>query len=304
MKDQKKTEIKVGATVVLGLLIFLWVLGWAKNWTVNSQRNELWVEFSSVAGLAINDPVTINGVRRGYVEDIILKADKVQCLLNIDPAVALKEDSKFSVMMLDLMGGKKVEVYPGISLNGIDFKKLQQGQFLGDIASAMAMLGSVQNDLVDVIKDVKISLNSINKTIADEKFSSDLKMSVANLTEISTNLNLLLKNNSANLTKLIKSSSELTTNANDFIVSNKDSISQTISAVKSTLNTSKELLAKINDFMDKTNNSQNNFGKFLNDKDLMNDLKTTIQQAKDLTKLLNDQLKADGFKVDAHIKIF
>ena len=66
MKDQRKTEIKVGITVLLGLIIFLWVLGWAKNWTVNSQRKEIIVEFSSVAGLEVGDPVTINGVRKGY----------------------------------------------------------------------------------------------------------------------------------------------------------------------------------------------------------------------------------------------
>ena len=71
MKDQRKTEIKVGVTVILGLLIFLWIYGWAKNFTVNSHRKEISVEFASVSGLSEGDPVTINGVKKGYVKKII-----------------------------------------------------------------------------------------------------------------------------------------------------------------------------------------------------------------------------------------
>lgn len=304
MKDQRKTEVKVGVTVLIGLIIFLWVLGWAKNLTVNAHRKEITVEFSSVAGLEIGDPVTINGVRKGYVDDIAISGNKVHAKLNIDSDIKLATDSKFSVMMLDLMGGKKVEVNPGLSDNEIDYNKLQQGEFLGDIASAMAMLGTVQNDLVDVIKEVKVSLTTLNKTLTDEKFSKDLKTSVSNLTLLTENLNSLISNNSAEINKLLKSGNELTKNVNSFITTNRDSISQTISSVHDALKLSKDLLSKVNEFMDKTDKSQNNLGKFLNDPDLMNDLKASIQQVRELTKLLVEQLKSEGIDVKAHIKLF
>ncbi|TSA27953.1 MAG: MCE family protein [Ignavibacteriales bacterium] len=301
MKDQRKTEIKVGVTFLLAIIIFLWVLGWAKNWSFNSNRKEISVEFSSVAGLEVNDPVTINGVRKGYVEDIIINGSKVITLLNLPSDIIIKEDAKFSVMMLDLMGGKKVEVNPGASINELDYKKLQQGNYEGDIASAMSMLGSVQNDLVDVIKEVKISITALNKTITDEKFTSDLKTSVANLSKLTDNLNRLVINNKDELNQLLKSGNELTKNVNGFLETNRDTLTLTINSVHDVLKTSKEVLIKINDFMDKTNTNQNNLGKLLNDSGLMNDLKATIQQAKDLTKILIDQLKSKGVEVNAHI---
>ncbi len=304
MKDQRKTEIKVGVTVLLGLIIFLWVLGWAKNWTVNSQRKEISVEFSSVAGLEIGDPVTINGVRKGYVDDIKINGSKVITLLNLPSDIIIKEDAKFSVMMLDLMGGKKIEVNPGSSSNELDYKKLQQGSFEGDIASAMAMLGSVQNDLVDVIKEVKISITALNKTITDERFTSDLKTSVANLSKLTDNLNRLVINNKDEINQLLKSGNELTKNVNSFLETNRDTITQTINSVHDVLKTSKEILSKVNDFMDKTEKNQNNLGKLLNDSGLMDDLKTTIQQAKELTKIIIEQLKSKGFKVDADVSLF
>ncbi len=301
MKDQRKTEIKVGVTVFFGLLIFLWVLGWAKNWTINANRKEVHVEFSSVAGLEVGDPVTINGVRKGYVDEITIQGNKVNTLLNLPLDVVLKEDAKFSVMMLDLMGGKKVEINPGIAETDLDLDRLQQGVFDGDIASAMAMLGTVQNDLVDVIKEVKISLTTLNQTLTDQEFSSDLKTSVSNLTTLTENLNKLVLNNKDEINQLLKSGVELTKNANDFLKTNRDSISLTISSINSVLKVSKDLLVKINDFMNKTDKSQNNLGKMLNDPDLMNNLNAIIQQTKELTKILVDQLKSKGLEVNAHI---
>jgi|SRR3989339_696399 len=301
MKDQRKTEIKVGVTVLLGLIIFLWVLGWAKNWTINSNRKEISVEFSSVAGLEVNDPVTVNGVRKGYVEDTKISGNKVITVLNLPSDAIIKEDAKFSVMMLDLMGGKKVEVNSGSSINELDYKKIQQGNYEGDIASAMSMLGSVQNDLIDVIREVKISMTALNKTITDEKFTNDLKTSVNNLAMLTDNLNRLIVNNKDDLNKLLKSGNELTKNVNSFIETNRDTLTLTINSIHEVLKTSKEVLIKVNDFMDKTNKNQNNFGKLLSDPVLMDDLKATIQQAKELTKILIEQLKSKGVEINAHI---
>lgn len=295
------TEIKVGITVVLGILIFVWVFGWAKNLTVGSERKEISVKFSSVAGLEIGDPVTINGVRKGYVDDILIKGNEVVTVLNLEKEVNLKTDATFSVMMLDLMGGKKIEVNPGSASDEIDCNKLYEGEFVGDIASAMAMLGTVQNDLVDVIKEVKVTLSSVNKTLTDQQFNNDLKTSVSNLVLLTENLNSLLKANSGEINKLLKSGNELAQNVNDFIKTNRDSISQTLSAVQDVLRESKTMLVKVNSLIDQTNMSENNLGKILNDPKLLEDIKESISHVKDLTRILVEQLKAKGIEVNAHI---
>lgn len=301
MRDQRKTEIKVGITVVLAILIFLWIFGWAKNLTVGSERKEVSVKFSSVAGLEIGDPVTINGVRKGYVDDILINGNLVITKLNLEKDITLKVDAKFSVMMLDLMGGKKIEVNPGSSDQEIDYNTMQNGEFVGDIASAMAMLGTVQNDLVDVIKEIKVSLGAVNKTLTDQQFNNDLKSSVSNLVELTEDLNTLIKTNSGEINKLLKSGNQLAQTANDFISSNKDSISQTLTAVKDVLKESKTMLTKVNSLIDQTNKSENNLGKILNDPKLLEDIKESISHVKDLTRILVEQLKAKGIEVNAHI---
>lgn len=304
MKDQRKTEIKVGITVLVSIVILLWVFGWAKNFTVDSGRKKVYVEFNSVAGLEIGDQATINGVRKGYVDDIKIEGASVFVLLNLDSDVSLKEDAKFSIMMLDLMGGKKVEINPGNTETELNYNSVQKGETLGDIASAMAVFGRVQDDLIDVVKEVKISLSYLNKTFADNKFEADLKTSVNNLKTLTENLNSVLIANKDEINKLLRTGNELASSVNSFMVENKDSIKQTISVLKETLDRSKIMINNINDFLTKTDKGENNLGKALNDKDMMDDLKTSVKNLKELSELLLQQLKKEGIKVDADINLF
>lgn len=304
MKNQRKTEIKVGITVFIGIIILFWIYGWAKNITFNANRKELLVEFQSVAGLEIGDPVTVNGVRKGYVDDIKISDSKVVVKLNLDEDVNLKENAKFYIVMLDLMGGKKVEINPGNSASEMNYSKIRNGEFLGDISTAMAALGSVENDLIDVIKEVKVTLFQVNKTLTDSQFNQELKLSINNLNNLTNNLNSLIINNKDNINKLLTEGTDLTKSLNNILVSNKDSLSVTLSLIRQTLNNSQLLISSINDFIDKTNKSENNLGRVLNDKEITENLKVSIQQLKDLTKLLLDQLKSSGIKVDAKIDLF
>jgi hypothetical protein len=45
MKDDRKTEIKVGLTVLVGILIFIWIFGWAKNFSLKSNEHVVKVKF-------------------------------------------------------------------------------------------------------------------------------------------------------------------------------------------------------------------------------------------------------------------
>ena len=304
MKDQRKSEIRVGILILLAIVIILWVFGWAKNITINSQRKIITVEFNSVAGLEISDPVAINGVRKGYVDDIRIEKNKVHVVVNIESEIILKEDAKFQIMMLDLMGGKKVEIDPGSSENELNYQVLHKGKFVGDIASAMAVFGSVETDLVDVIKEVKITLANLNKTLTDQDFNKDLRLSLYNLTQLTENLNRLIVANKEGISQLLNSGIELSRSVNDFFETNKDSISSTITSLKQTLDHSREMIIKVNDLIEKTNAGQNNLGKLMNDPEIVTDLKSTLNQLKDLTRLLLDQLKKEGIKVDADINLF
>lgn len=304
MKDQRKTDIKVGITVLIGLLALVWIFGWAKNFTLYSNQKTVTVEFETVSGLEKGDPVMVNGVREGFVGDITSKGNDAFASLVIGPDINLKEDASFSITMLDLMGGKKVEIKPGISKKELDYSKIQKGKFDADIATVMAMVGSVQGDLVKIIKDVQVTLASVNSLLTNKEFNNQIKTSVANLALISSKLNILIDENSHNLSRITKNTAELTEDVSSFVKENKEQIKNTFDNISLTIKSTNELLGKINSLTEETTNKENNIGKLLYDENLVNNLKTSLEQVKELTKILLEQLKDKGLNVDAKIKIF
>ncbi len=301
MKNERKTEIKVGITVVFGLIILLWIFGWAKNFSLSSNSFIIKVKFDNVSGLEVGDQVTVNGMRKGFVQDMKVGANNVLVELSIEKDIVLKEDATFAVSMLDLMGGKKVEVFPGKSTIDFDKTKIAQGTFYSDIPSAMSLFGSVQDDLVTVLKDVKISLSSLNKIVSDDKFNDDLKKSLSNLVLLTDKINSMLNENRNEIKTLTANAVELSERTNELLTDNADNINILFSDLKSLVKKSDELLTDLNTLTSETINQQNNIGKLLYDKEIFKKLNTTLERVDELTSILIDQLKNEGINVDANI---
>lgn len=301
MKDEKKTEIRVGLTVLFGILLFIWIFGWAKNISLKSTEQDINIRFDNVAGLEIGDDVTVNGMRKGYVKEMKVKPNYVIVELSIDDDVQLKKDATFAISMHDLMSGKKVEIFPGESKELYNKNEIAEGKFYADIPSVMSLFGSVQDDLVAVLKDVKVSLHSMNKYLTDEKLSSDVRTSAANLNELTQKINVILTENRNDIKALTKNTVELTQKSNELISDNKENIKEMFVNLKTVVLKSDTLLSKLNSFTKQTMDQQNNVGKLIYDETIINDLKQTLKQVNELTSILIEQLKNDGVNVDANI---
>ena len=95
MKDQRKTELKVGIAVVVGLILFIWILTWAKSFSLSPTEKTILVSFKNVSGLEIGDEVSINGVKKGFVDDFKIQDDNVIVKLSLENDTPLKEDASF-----------------------------------------------------------------------------------------------------------------------------------------------------------------------------------------------------------------
>lgn len=304
MKDQRKTEVKVGITVIAGLIILLWIIGWAKNFSFTSSQNKLVIEFKNAAGLEVGDFITVNGVREGNVENIKIENDKVLVTSYINNQIDLKKDATFSLEMVDLMGGKKIDIKPGISSEPLDYNKIQKGSFSADIPTVMSLVGSMQDDMVSTLKEVKVALNSLNNYLTDKKLNKNIKQSLYNLNELTSKLNLMVDENRKNINKLITTGVDLTSETKDLIEQNKGKFTSTLNEANNILIKTDSLMIKLNEFADEVKNKKNNIGKFIYDKEFYSNLTQTIKQVNVLTGLLVEQLKKEGIKVDAKIHLF
>ncbi|MBI1933507.1 MAG: MCE family protein [Ignavibacteriales bacterium] len=304
MNEEKKTEIKVGITIFIALIIFVLIFGWAKNYSLTSHDMKLSVKFNSVAGLEVGDLVTVNGVRKGYVESIESEPNSALVKINFSEDPNLKDDASFSIMMLDLMGGKKIEIINGISQNNLDYGKTYIGKFSGDISTVMATLNSVEGDLISVIKDLKSTLDFVNINFSNEEFKTNITQSVSNLQKLSANLNELLVKNQKDISEIIANTKNITNDTKNLLNDNKAEFNDIIKISKKTLVSTDSLIQKLNLITDETVKGKNNIGKLLYDENLIGDIKESMEQLKKLTKTINDQLENGGLEVKADVDLF
>ncbi|MFA4924178.1 MAG: MlaD family protein [Ignavibacteriaceae bacterium] len=304
MKDQRKTDIRVGFTVIVALLLLIWIIGWAKNFSLNSNRIKVTVKFQNVAGLEVGDNVTVNGVRKGFVDEIVMKNDFVFVKASLEPDVDLRSNAVFSVMMLDLMGGKKVEILPGNAQEKLDLKQVQTGSFSADVPSVMLMIGKLENDLPQMFKQVNSSLESLNEYLSDKNLQSDVKTAASNLVVISDQLKNVINENRNQIKLLTSNSVELTSEAKDFFAKNKESLHTTIVDASALIKKTDSFISKLDALVVETKDQKNTAGKLLYDDKLFSDLKETLQNVKELIKILTEQLKNEGVNVKADLDIF
>jgi len=301
MRNPRATEIKVGITVLLGLLVFIWVLGWAKNFTLNSSDNMVKVKFNKVSGLEIGNNVTVNGVRKGHVKDFFIQGSSVIVTLSISNDIQLKKDAQFSLESTDLMGGRKIEVNPGNSDEELDLSEIQQGNYISDIAGMISLFSDIQDKISIIANESVKTLRGINSLLEDEAFIQGLRTSIVNLNNVTTKLDRVLTENQQNIKEIAENTKEITTDTKVLIKENKENIERSIVNLNTVLLKSDSLLTSLNYLTQETVTGGNNLGKILYDDSLYFNLLQSMQLIKELSKVILDQIQTDGIKVDAYI---
>lgn len=304
MKNERKTELKVGITVAFALIFFLWVFGWAKNYSLADSRQKVIVIFDNVAGLEVGDQATVNGVRKGFVESVDIEPKGVRVALSMDSDTKLQSDVKFEVTMLDLMGGKRVEITPGSSETKLDWSREQRGYFIADIPKVMGLVGDFSEEIPVIMRKVDSTLTSINALVSDMKMQASIKNSIQNLENLSIKLNTMITENREGIKVLVDNSVQLTSDARTLVNDNKQLVHTTLVEVNELLNTTNKVVKEIDGLIAETKSKNNSLGKVLYDDKLFKDLQETLDTVKELTRVLVDQLKGEGVNVKAQIDLF
>jgi phospholipid/cholesterol/gamma-HCH transport system substrate-binding protein len=301
MKNQRATEIKVGITVLFGLIVFIWILGWTKNFTFTSSDTQIKVMFDNVSGLEIGNDVTVNGVKKGHVRDFLVHESSVMVTLYVNSDIQLKKDATFFLESTDLMGGRKIEIKPGNLKEHLDFTALHRGFYRTDIAGIISIFSDLQDRIDIIVNETTEVLQGINSFLKDESFRQDIKNSLTNLNRVSVKLEEVLSENQQNMKEITKNTKEITADTKIIIKENKNNFESSIKNLNAVMLKSDSLLTTLNNLTQETITGGNNLGKILYDDSLYNNLIESIQSIKELTKVMLYQLEADGIKVDANI---
>jgi len=203
MINQRKNEIKVGIVTVLGLLIFFVGMTLVRGCNVSLKQETLKIRFPNSGGIQLSNPVVVNGVKRGKVTTI--KNDKGSVLVEvlIDDINDIYSDATAKITILEITGGKKIEINPGTSGKIFNPENEMPGETSADIASLFILVGDVSNQLIHIVNRLDTLTEKFTLMADDKDFTDNLTNIVSNTDEMIANANSLLKQNLSNINIII-----------------------------------------------------------------------------------------------------
>ena len=241
--ENRSVEIRVGLVVLAAIVILVLGVMWLKDYRYNVNRYQVRVVFPNAGVLGPGDPVTVSGVDKGKIEKVELYQGDVLVTFNLTDDVVLKEDAKFKLANVGLMGERVIDVQTGYSDKSLDLTKVHPGSYEPGIAEIMGLSGNLIDQLRSLIKSLETALGT-------QKSPSTLEATLTNLENASVKLNRVLGEADQVTQDMSVSSKEV----RQFITENKASLQTTVENFQ----TASTRLDKLTTTLETTLNSLNN----------------------------------------------
>ena len=290
MKKNSALYFSVGLVVLLAVVILVFGMFFLNEKDPRETFNTFYLRFSQVSTLVLDDPVKVNGVKMGKVEDISLAGHRVVVRIRLRTDVKIPKDSELRVQNIGIMGERQIgmilgdaESYwaPGDTING---------QFDAGIAEALGLAGEVCDSTKVLLESVKEALNG---TIANPDFQDRFRTILAKAESLEDRLMTMVNTTDPQIKKSLNGLNEvmgkvetlvdgvkppmdnLFANA-DKVVGNADHLVSELEGVTKHLD---ELIAKVQ-------SKDNTMGILLSDRALHDDLVKTIHSADSLFRVI------------------
>lgn len=290
MKKNSVLYFSVGLVVLLAIVILVFGMFFLNEKDPRETFHTYYLRFTQVSTLVLDDPVKVNGVKMGKVEDISLAGHRVVVRIRLRTDVKIPKDSEIRVQNIGIMGERQIgmilgdaESYwaPGDTING---------QFDAGIAEALGLAGEVCDSTKVLLESVKSALNG---TIANPDFQERFRTLLVKAEGLEDRLMTMVNTTDPQLKKSLASLNEvmgkvdalvegvkppldgLFANA-DKVIGNADGLVGELEGVTKHLD---ELIAKVQ-------SKDNTVGVLLSDRKLHDDLVKTVHSADSLFRVI------------------
>lgn len=200
MEETRRTEVVVGLVSIVGAAILILGILLGKGCSFGTSNQTLVVEMPSSGGLDQGSPVVVNGVKRGRVIRIEPKANQVRATVEIDNVADLHADAHALVTILEITGGKKLEIFPGTSSQPFSTTKAIPGRAAIDVGGLVTIIGDVSGDLVTLLRRLDTLTGAANSLLADGTLAANLQSISADGAILAHDARVWLQENQKTLT--------------------------------------------------------------------------------------------------------
>ncbi len=211
-------EVKVGATALVTILVFIWLYNFLKGKDLFTSTNSYYAVYNQINGLAESSPVEINGYKVGVVQSIVFLNDgsgRLVVKMSVKKGFNLPEKTTATVTTATVLAGMKVKLVfgegPGIYKNGDTIPGILDEGILSRVGSE---LGPIKDKVINMIGVLDSVLTGINNLINPE-LSKNLNGSMANLNHFTKNLDDVMASRSSELKSMIADLSKFSKTLSD-----------------------------------------------------------------------------------------
>lgn len=281
-------EARIGILVTVAVVVFLFGFYMLKGSNLFSGEKEYYCFFDNVQGLQTSAAVQVRGLNVGRVSATRLEDNKgVMVTITLHKSVEVPQGTTAHLVSADLLGAKIIRLDPGNGPGMIEPKS----QLPASVESGM--LETVSTQIDPILKKVSLLLDGLDTTLSgvnevlSDKNVNGVGAAIASLDTTMANFRALsgtLKKESGEITQVVHNANSITTNLannNDKIqgiLTNFNNISNQLAnaPVKQTFDDLQKTIGELQGIMNKINTNQGSLGLLVNDKQLYNNLNSSL----------------------------
>lgn len=296
-------KLFIGITFIIAIGLFIWGYNFLKGKDIFNKQTIVFAEYQQVSGLAIANPVLINGFKVGQVSDIYFNPDmsgSIIVALTLQNNFPVPNNSYARIFSADIMGSKAIELKLGNSpqtvVPGDTLPTSIEASLMDEVNAQVQPIKIKAENLLASIDSLVVAFRTVfNENARDnlkESFNS-IKLTFSNLENTTSNLNSLVISERSNISSILQNVDSLTfTLSNNreqiaTIISNFEILSDSLAKtdIPGTLNRADAAIAQLNGILTKINEGQGTVGMLVHNDSLYIELD---RSAAELNLLLKD----------------
>ena len=246
MDKQRSAEIKVGIVTITGIVLLVLGILLGKGFSFGVASNTITMIFPNSGGIEAGSPVFVNGVKRGTVTLVENKDQQVMVTALLDNISDIKKDANARILMLELTGGKKIEINPGTSQQVVTQQDMITGVASADATQLIADVGDVANDAKRLVRRLDTISGQLTRILSDTLFINNIKGTASKANTLLTSLNDFYDANKGTLQQTIQQLKALTEDVKKAVNTNEPAVRSLLTKLEITTNDAQTLLTNAN----------------------------------------------------------
>lgn len=288
-------ETKIGALAAVSIAVLIIGFNYLKGKKVFEKNTKIYSVFGKVDGLAVSNPVSINGLQIGKVASL---QEKDRNLSGIIVAIDLTKeinipDNSLVFVNKELLGTPSLVIRMGNSKTYLQNGDTIQTTYKPDVfENVQSSINPAINNLNSAIQSLEVLIANVN-SMFDPNTKNNFQTVIANLAASSASVRNMLNTQSGALAQTMGNLNTFTGNLNK----NNESLNRTVTNLETTttklakadiekvIQTLQATANNLNEVTTKINSNDGSLGLLLNDRKLYSNLENSTRS---LNILLDD----------------